>query len=78
MILNYKFNYYHFQNSFPLVTLNFLENNSYHIQYEELNLDKNYFYTVFKKIANNEWNEKNIQNFILKVCKLNLKEVHYE
>ena len=58
-----------------LATLNFLENNSYHVQYEELNLDKNYFYAVSKKIANDEWNEKDIQNFILKVCKLNLKEV---
>ena len=61
-----------------LATLNFLENNSYHVQYEELNLDKNYFYAVSKKIANDEWNEKDIQNFILKVCKLNLKEVHYD
>lgn len=61
-----------------LATLNFLENNSYHVQYEELNLDKNYFYAVSKKIANDEWNEKDIQNFILKVCKLNLKEVHHD
>lgn len=58
-----------------LATLNFLENNSYHVQYEELNLDKNYFYAVSKKIANDEWDEKDIQNFILKICKLNLKEV---
>ena len=61
-----------------LATLNFLENNSYHVQYEELNLDKNYFYAVSKKIANDEWSEKDIQNFILKVCKLNLKEVHHD
>lgn len=61
-----------------LATLNFLENNSYHVQYEELNLDKNYFYAVSKKIADDEWNEKDIQNFILKVCKLNLKEIHHD
>lgn len=56
-----------------LAALNFLENNNYHVQYEELKLDKNYFYVVSKKIATGEWDEQKIREFILRVCILNLR-----
>ncbi|WP_283618299.1 type II toxin-antitoxin system death-on-curing family toxin [Ligilactobacillus hohenheimensis] len=56
-----------------LVALNFLENNNYHVQYEELKLDKNYFYVVSKKIATGEWDEQKIREFILRVCILKLR-----
>lgn len=57
-----------------LAALNFLENNNYHVQYEELKLDKNYFYVVSKKIATGEWDEQKIREFILRVCILKLRE----
>lgn len=56
-----------------LAALNFLENNNYHVQYEELKLDKNYFYVVSKKIATGEWDEQKIREFILRVCILKLR-----
>lgn len=56
-----------------LAALNFLENNNYHVQYEELKLDKNYFYVVSKKIATGEWDEQKIREFILRVCILKLE-----
>lgn len=56
-----------------LAALNFLENNNYHVQYEELKLDKNYFYVVSKKIATGEWDEQKIREFILRVYILNLR-----
>lgn len=56
-----------------LAALNFLENNNYHVQYEELKLDKNYFYVVSKKIATGKWDEQKIREFILRVCILNLR-----
>lgn len=56
-----------------LAALNFWENNNYHVQYEELKLDKNYFYVVSKKIATGEWDEQKIREFILRVCILKLR-----
>ena len=58
-----------------LAALNFLENNNYHVDYEKLNLDRNYFYNISKKIATGKWKEKDIQKFILNICESKLEEV---
>lgn len=56
-----------------IATLNFLENNNYYIDYKKLNLDRNYFYKVSKLIANDKWDEQDIQTFLLKVCGLGIR-----